>query len=465
MPGAVLERSAYFDPIIIRRGALKLGLSSDSSYRFERGIDITGVVKASDRASELICKTAKAKLGDIIDISTKKRQPVSISLRPARVNEILGASIKTEEIRTILQSLGFTVASGKAMEVAVPSFRDDVRREADLIEEIARIYGYEKISDQPPNIIATDEAPSYKDFIRKRGIAKKILSSFGFQEVLTYSLISGDMLKRIDMPEGAVIPIRNPLSREQEIMRPTILPGILKTVSHNISRQIQTVDIFELSNIYFQKDAEYIEEESLAIASYGRICRNPSETYADTGLSKIKGAITNTGARMGISRLGFEQTHHPMFVAGQTLAVLSGDTMLGTIGKVKQHIAEAFDIKTYIYAAEFNFAKMVESSNINRFYSPVPRFPYSYRDISFAADIGVTYKEIEDSIRATGTSLVDKIELLSEYRGRQIPEGQRALAVRVIYQSRDRTLTEEEVNRLDQSIRAELTRNFKVTLR
>jgi phenylalanyl-tRNA synthetase beta chain len=459
----ILLESAYFDPVTIRRTALSLGISTDSSYRFERGTDLAAIVKASDRAASLIGDIAGGKICGITDAGTKKKSQNTVLLRAAYLNRLLGTQLNAETIKEMLERLGFIAKGTSMLEVTAPTFRDDVTREADLIEEAARIYGYEAILPKPQSIIATEEEPQPKDARQKTGLAKEVLTSSGFNEVITYSLISRQALKETALPEEGVVEIRNPLSREQEIMRPSLLPGALKAVSYNISRQIQDIKIFELSSIYFQKEGVYNEEPFLTIAQYTK--KSQMQNYNESGLFKMKVIITVLGERLGAPKLNFEKTTHPLFVSDETIAVLSDNLMLGVLGRVKPEILKAFDIPNEAYAAELNFKVIIDSSSLSRFYKALPRFPYSYRDISFAIDKSVTYKEITDLVRNTGGIIIEDIELLSEYRGEHIAKDQRGLAIRVIFRSKEKTLTEEEIDRIDTAVRENLVKNFNAALR
>lgn len=461
----ILLESAYFNPVIVRKAALSLGLSTDSSYRFERGVDLSAVVAASDRAASLMCDITRASLGNIVDCGIKRKGPNRIILRPAELNKLLGTKLTPHKIKEILQRLGFGCKGTAVLEVTVPSFRDDLSRQADLIEEVARIYGYENIPAEAPAIISTEQDPQCKQMNKKIDIAKQTLTALGFNEVITYSLISKQAAARMGIPEEGSIEIKNPLSREQEIMRQSLLYGILRAVAYNISRQLQDISIFELSNIYFIKEGTYNEEPFLALARCGKTPQAKGEDYLSSGIFGLKAAIVTLGERLGIVKLGFERTSHPLFLPDQTLVVLSNDIMLGTMGRIKPEAQGVFDIKGEVYAAELNFKTVAESSNLIRFYHPLPRFPHSYRDISFAIDNRISYKQITELIRSTGGVLVEDIELLSEYHGQQIPKGHRGLATRIIYRSRERTLTEEEVNAADQSVRKNLTKNFNAILR
>jgi phenylalanyl-tRNA synthetase beta chain len=248
-------------------------------------------------------------------------------------------------------------------------------------------------------------------------------------------------------------------------MRQSLLPGMIRAVSYNISRQIQDIRIFELANVYFLKESRFNEEPFLGLMEYGKSAKGGKGGHLSSGIFQIKGAIAALGKRLGVVKLVFEKIDHPLFAHEESLAVLSGDTILGAMGRIRPELLKDFDIKSDLFAAELNFKTITASSTLDRSYTPLPRFPFSYRDISFAVDDGMSYKDISGLIRKTGGALIERIELLSEYRGEHIPENQRGLAFRIICRAKDRTLTEDEINKLDNDIRGNLARTFKVTLR
>jgi len=460
----ILLESAYFDPISIRRTALCLGLASDSSYRFERGVDLEGVILASDRAASLIAAIAKGEICTLIDSGIKQKERNKINLRLTYLNKILGTKLTAAEAKNILKRLGFNITGTATMKVTAPSFRSDVTREADLIEEVARIYGYETISPQAPSVITTDETPASKDFMRKKEVTGQALTSLGFNEILTYSLLSKKIITNAALPEEDVIKIRNPLSKEQEVMRQSLLPGALKVIYHNTSRQVSKIKVFELSGIYFKNESRYNEEPALAIAQYAKPHKVVG-SYEDSVLFQLKGAVVILCEKLGIRIVEFEKTTHPLFMPDETIGILSDGAMLGVMGRIKSDVLGKFDIKGDVCACEINFKTLADLSNLDKFYKPLPKFPFSYRDISFAIDSQISYREITSFIKQEGGAIIESIELLSEYRGDKIEPNQRGLAIRIIYRLKEKTLIEEEINKLDTAIRKGLSRNFNATLR
>ena len=462
----ILLESAYFDPVSVRRTAFALGISTDSSYRFERGVDFGGILLASDRAASLICDIAKGQSGDIKDAGIK-RQPVNkIVLRVEYLNKILGTTLKPAEIIAILSRLGYSVKIATDLVVTAPTYRGDTTREADLIEEVARIYGYDNIVPCPLKVVTTCEDAQSKDFAKKREMTKQILVGSGFNEIITYSLISSDIVKGTAFSGEDLVRIKNPLSKEQDTMRSSLLPGMLKTVAYNISRQVYDIKLFELSNVYFQKESDYSEEPSLAMAQYDRSpAKGNQGDYAVSGLFRVKGVVSELGRRLGIKELVYEKTTHPAFEKAEAAALLSGNIMLGTIGRVNEQTLRAFNIKGQLFIAEINFNMLVACARLERYYSPLPRFPYSYRDVSFSIDPTISYSELTGFFKKTGGAQLKEIKLLSEYHGKEIDKRHKALAIRMIFSSKEKTLTEEEIDIADTAIREGLKEKFNAALR
>jgi phenylalanyl-tRNA synthetase beta chain len=461
----VVLESAYFDPVNIRRTSYKLGLSTDSSYRFERGADLGNIIFSSNRAAALICDIAKATPGVFLESKEKPQTQQCITLRTAYLNAILGIKLKPSEIRSILSGLGYKIKGGPVLEVTAPSYRQDTTREADLIEEVARVYGYNNIPTMPATVVPTAQDDDYKDFINKRRDAKEILVASGFYEAISFSLISKGLIKAMLWPGDDFIQIRNPLSKEQEIMRPSLLPGLLKSVEYNLSRQVHDVKLFELSNVYFKDVNEYKEEPYLSMVLYERPGATDKKGTLASGFFQLKGVIAGLAENLNINNIEFQKATLPLFSQDSSVVLLSDNTMLGSMGRVRDRISSAFNITGSLFCAELNFKKLALSSSNKKYYRPLPRFPYSYRDISFAIKTSIEYAQITALIKRVGGTIVESIELLSEYRGQQIGEGKRGLAVRIIFRSKDKTLPEEEISAVDTAIRKGIEQTFHAVLR
>jgi phenylalanyl-tRNA synthetase beta chain len=461
----ILLESAYFNPVSIRKASFALGLSTDSSYRFERGVDPDGVKYASDRAAALIRDAAKGSIGKWVQSGIKPPPCGDIILRTSRLNKILGTTLTSAGIKKILTRLGYKVKGHGQLTITTPPYRNDTMREADLIEEAARIYGYDNIPQSPPYVIATMHDARAKDFICKRQIARNTLTALGFNEILTYSLVGKDMIKDMPWHEDNLVNIKNPLSREQEIMRPSLIPGMVRAVSYNISRQVYDIKVFELSNVYFKSQDTYNEELYLAFSVYTRTENTREQCDAQPGLRVIKGTMEQLAEALGIKGIRFEQATSPMFQANESVAILSGHSMLGSMGVISQAALASAGITGALFAAELNLDIMMKSSALQRYYSPLPRFPFAYRDVSFSVGYTIEYEAIKALIMQAGGLIVEGVELLSEYKGKQIEKGHRGLAIRVIFRSKEKTLAEEDISASDRDIRNALRETFNAVLR
>ncbi|MFH0732855.1 MAG: phenylalanine--tRNA ligase subunit beta [Candidatus Omnitrophota bacterium] len=463
----ILLESAYFDPVSIRRTSRQLGLSTDSSYRFERGVDLVNVAQASDRAASMICAIAKGKTHKTpVDIGKKTLKAPVINLRPQRVNSVLGAKISNQAIKKSLAAVGFKVSDAKsAMKVIAPSFRiADVKREEDLIEEIARIWGYEFIPVVLPRAIITDEESAFK---RKKGIissTQETLAALGFTEILTYSLISKDDIGKTAIPQINVIPIQNPLSDQQAVMRNSLLPGMLKAIAYNINRGNSNLSLFEFSNIYFRHAENLSEQLSLIMGACGETEGDWKRQRQERDLFYLRGVLKTLFETMAVN-IYFEETQHPSFELGKTLAIMSGSEMLGTVGAISPQVLAAMDIKQKVFCAEINTQILFKNARLEKYYKPIIKFPGAQRDISACVDNGIAFEDIYRAVKQAGGHIIKDIELVEEYKGKQIQGSQRALLLRIAYQAKERTLTEQEIERAHNGIREKLKKEFNAQLR
>ncbi|MBN1406088.1 MAG: phenylalanine--tRNA ligase subunit beta [Candidatus Omnitrophica bacterium] len=464
----ILLESAYFDPVCIRRASKFMGLSTDSSYRFERSVDIGNIINASDRAAALICAIAKAKTHQgIVDLGKKTNTPVTITLRPDRVYSLLGVRISSTEIKSILTRLGFKVKSqANSIKVIVPSFRkNDIIGEADLVEEIARIYGYNNIPMVMPRAIVTEESESFKQKNKITAIVRSALASLGFNEMLTYSLISKDDIKKLDMPELDTISLQNPLSEQYQIMRTSLLNGALKAASHNINMGNLNLKLFELSNVYHKENNVFTENMNLSLILCGDTASDWNKKPRAMDIFYLKGALTTLFNAIGVDAAFQELSHHPCFDSSEALAITAGNKIIGVIGRVQGAVLRKIDIKKDIYAAEINAELLFENSRPDKHFNAIVKFPGSYRDVSMSVDSGVSFESISMLIKEANRSIIKDVFLQEEYRGDKIAEGKRNLLIRVYYQSKEKTLAEAEIEAADGLIRKKLIDNFNATLR
>ncbi len=461
----ILFESAYFNPVSIRRTSRRLGLISESSYRFERSVDMGGIVGASDRACNLITELCGGEAGPLRDAGKKDPKPVKIYLRPERLKDILGLEISVSAIKKVLSSLELKVnpSGKKTMVVSVPSFRQDLKGEVDLIEEVVRIYGYDRLPSTMPTIVGH---PRRMDLSREiTDTIKDALISLGLDEVITYSLISKEDLRSVEeIREDRIIVIENPLSIEQEIMRPTLAPSILDAVSWNLNRGIKNLRIFELGKVYVKDAKGFKEKDNLSMAFAGE---RPYDwrRKEGSGFFEAKGVLEELFDRLEIEKVSFGDVDLPLFLSGDATSIWVGKEKIGFLGKVDRKTLDRFDIKTDIVLCEISLERLFGRVRLEKRFRPLPRFPSSLRDISMVVKKGVFHQEIVSTIKEAGGELVADIELFDQYFGMQIQEGTRGLAYSIEYRAKDRTLTDQEVNRLHTQVCDALVEKLDVRIR
>jgi len=462
----ILFESAYFNPISIRRTSRRLGLISESSYRFERSVDKGAITSASDMACELITKLCGGSAGPLADAGQKDAKNVKISLRAGKMKSVLGLSISAPAIKKILKSLQLEVkgAAKKKLTVHVPSFRQDLKNEVDLIEEVVRVYGYDKLPSTMPTPVGH---PTRIERSRRLcNIARETLASLGGCEIITYSLISKDDLKFVECPGSSdIVTLKNPLSMEQEVMRPTLIPGCLRAVSWNLNKGTKRMKIFEIGKAYLRSQKGFSEEESLSIAFTGDAARGWHDREEPL-LFDLKGMLEALFEKFGIiDRVKFRSDGLPPVLTSAGGAMeIEGET-IGYLGKVKKKTLDNFDIKTDVALATLSMEKLFSYIKPEKKYRPMPKFPSAKRDLSIMVAKNVSHQTIVSIIKETGGSLVANVELFDQYLGAQIPKGSKGLAYSIEYRANDRTLTDEEVSGLHGKIMDSLARQLDAKIR
>jgi phenylalanyl-tRNA synthetase beta chain len=489
----ILLESAYFDPVNVHNTSRKLGLATQSSYRFERGVDLEGVLLGSLRAAELITNLAKPSsrsgkrrsrtivVGKLIDKGKKAGEARKVSLNYARAGRVLGVDISPVQVKEILSGLQFSIAqrSKQGVTVKVPSFRPDISRESDLIEEVVRLYGYDRIplrvSQLAPNLSSTGNLQLSCE--ETYNTVRKILSSFRLNEIMTYSLISRQALRKLWAHCENLITVKNPLSYEQEILRPTLLVGMLNALLINVNRRNTDLKLFELSRIYRKGNDGGTEElTNLSIGITGKKGGNWMGKSGEYSFFDLKGIVQSLLNGLGVKNYRFAESEDAVFVPGRCASLVfesaggkhkggHKENIFGISGEVKKEILGRFDISSPVYACELQLHKLLEHIHPEKKFVPLPRFPSVERDISLIVPQEVSSEEITALISKIGRELVVKVALVDQYFGEQIPSGFRGLTYSIEYNSVERTLTAEEVDRLHTEVRQALTKELKVQFR
>jgi len=459
----VLIESANFSEKSIRKTSKRLGLRSEASSRFEKGIDPNLCALAAERVCQLAELIGAGKVvKGVIDVYPNKREEKTIDLRPERVNSLLGLKLTVEDMADYLERLGLKAEkSGNILKVTIPTYRLDLGIEADLIEEIGRLYGFHNVESQPLEGVLTRGDKSYGRLVADR--VKSVLMGLGYNEVLTYSFISPKAYDRInvepDSPLRRYIEIMNPLGEDYSIMRTTLIPNMLDLLVRNYNYGVKECYAYELGNTFIPKELPLkelpYEKKRLCIGMYGE-----EDFYS------LKETVEILFERLGIYGLEFvPERNNPTFHPNRTARILKDGEEFGIIGEIHMDVLEKYDVEKRIYLADLDFDRMVQHTNMERKYKPLPKYPAIVRDIAIVVDMDVTVGEIQKEILSKGQGLIENVELFDVYTGEQVQKGKKSLAFSITYRSYERTLIDDEVNAIQDSIVSALESRFDAKLR
>lgn len=478
----VLLESAYFKPADVRKTSKKMGLSSESSYRFERGVDIGNVEWASRRASQLMgeCAGGVAARG-VIDVFPVKPPQAQVTLRFDRMRDLLGIEITTEKVLSIFTALGFGIVSGDAMRcvVEVPAFRVDIAQEADLIEEVARIYGLDKVPSPSP---VARIVPGASDKTTRALLAlRENLIGLGLCETMNYSFLSEKLLDLVgfgEMTKRVVLP--NPISADHTVLRDSFIPQMIETLGKNRARQATEAALFELGRVFFKDaDGRNTETDRLCIGLMGPVGRTglaKSQLVKDEDMFQwIKGILEALGraqhvaaiSRGGLCRLDIELKPlvAPCFDEGRAVAVWLAGTCVGVMGLVSERLRNEWRMSDPIAVLELDLRPFL--ADVLRIPSAhgVGAFPSVERDVAMVVDDAVTHEAILRSVwTAAPAELVD-IRLFDVYRGENLGKGRKSMAYSLTYRSMEKTLTDEVANAFHDKIKAALRKELAADIR
>ena len=462
---SVLIESANFNPASIRRTSIEFKLGSEASLRFEKGLSAELPLQALRRATQMMAELSGGKIArGIIDVYPGKREVKPISLTTKQVARILGIKIAREKVAKVLSSLGFqceSVSPGE-LSVAVPYWRTDVRLAEDLVEEIARIIGY----DDLPTTLPSGALPRYKPDPMRALIEKvsNILVGCGMQEVITYSLTSLAMLRKVT-PQPAALKVANPITTEQEYLRTTLRPGLLQTLSANEKHENNSIRLFEVGKVYLPREGDLPEERHMlsGVLCGTRLDHSWHGESERLDFFDAKGVVETLMERLGVAPR-FEPAEDKTFSPGSRATIVVGGESVGTLGELHPRVAERCDISSSpVYLFEIDLERLLPATMAPLKYRPIPKFPITLRDIAVVVNEEIPSKRVQDIIE--GSPLVSRVTLFDFYTGKQVPAGKKSLAFRILYQSPSRTLTDEEVNRAQQEIVSRLSRELGATLR
>ena len=466
----VVLESACFDPTTVRKGSKKYGLRSDSSYRFERCVDWNGVVSAQARAALMIKELAGGEicLGRV-DIYPQEQKPIFVSLRMSRLNQLLGASFNSEQVQDILFRLGMEVLNqSENMEVKIPSFRPDLLREIDLIEEIARIDGFDKVDTVYPVAGVRPVRISAKQNIIKK--VREVFCCAGFAETVHYSFIecvvAKDFKTAFASEQERVIALKNPLSSEYDTMRTSLLPGLLKTAGLNLSKGQKPLKLFEVGSVYFSdSNGARTEKAVLSAIVLGPYELTPWKSRGgDYDFYDLKGTLEMLITHLHL-KLEIFPDSRPFLLPDKSVRVQISDKELGFLGQMAPEQNLVGELGQNVCALELDLGALEKSASSSLQFQPIPKFPETYRDISILVDRSVTSQKAADVILKTGSPLIQKVELYDHFEGKKIQADKKSLTFALSFQSAERTLSDDEVNPLFEKIVQTLKSELGASLR
>ncbi len=473
----ILLEAANFDPINVRRTSSGLRLPSEAAQRFGRGVDREGTLQALARAAELMRDLAGGEVAqgmvDVYPIPAPERQ---LDLTPLAVQRALGITVTASELAEMLGSLGFGCQVQEGAEplvrVRVPSFRLDVTIVADLIEEVARVHGYDRL---PSTLIAEEMPAQQRDHdLALEERVRDVLAGCGLSEIITYSMTNLESVAaltptRARPDEADYLRVANPLTREHEFLRQTLMNTSLETVAANL-RFADRVALFEIARVYLRREGEPLPEEPrrLSIALAGQ--RTPASWLEsdppDFGFYDLKGILETLIARLGVTDVRYEPVDHPTYQPGRAAALLLGEQRIGVLGEVHPMVRAQFDLpERPVCLAEIELEPLLQATGSAQRFAPISRMPTLHLDLALVLDASVPSDAIAEAIREAGGSWLVDLDLFDVYRGAQVGAGKKSLAYRLTFQAPDRTLTSEQANRQRDRIVQALRARYGAELR
>lgn len=447
--------SANFDGPSVRKTATALGMRTESSGRFEKGLDPESVIPALQRACELVELLGAGTVSDgLVDVNPNPEAPRILPLEPEKINALLGTDISEDFMSNALALLGFHVTD---RSVEVPSWRGDVEGMADLAEEVARIYGYDLI---PQPVLRGGTSGTLTQRQKAEKLTADLYRALGYSEIITYSFISPSHYDKICMGADSIhrksMTILNPLGEDTSIMRTVSLPSMLEIVSRNFNNRNSYARLAELATVYTPTDDKLpIEKKVLTLGAYG-----------DMDFFTLKGQVEALLKGLNVKNIRFAaDTANPSYHPGRCAAVFTGDTELGVVGQVHPSVLKNFDVDTDVYAAELDFERIFAGMDGDIEYVPTARFPAVTRDLAVVCDINIPAGNLQDTVVEVSGNLLESVEIFDVYTGNQISQGKKSIALALVFRHSDRTLNDAEVDAVFASVIKALDERYGASMR
>jgi phenylalanyl-tRNA synthetase beta chain len=477
----VLIESAYFNPVSIRKTSKKLGLGTDASYRFERGVDPHGTVKSLVRAAELMVRVSGGTdPGGLIDMHPQVAASRQISLTVGATNRLLGIDLSRETIISLLSGIEIacdridSTENTDQMAFSVPSYRVDLKRPEDLMEEVARLYGYENIPTTLPVMAAAIGAREKTTPRGLRETCREKLVGFGFSEAITYSFINRESPEKLLLsdsdPRRRTVAILNPLTEDQAVMRTSLLPGLLETMGRNLSKQVKTLRLFEVGKVFLDQGAGMLPEEREMVAALLTGDRSPvawCSKVTPIDFFDMKGAVSAllTGLDLKEPLYTNERTGDAPYLRPGHVASISVDgTTVGIVGEVHPKVLSAYGLKQTAFIFELFLQRISEHPSIRKKVSGISRYPSVARDVTLIIDKQIESHRILDRVKTMEANIVEGVQLFDVFMGETIPEGKKSVSFKITYRSADQTLEDESVNRIHAAICDQVIKDFSADL-
>lgn len=472
---AILLESAHFSGSSVRITSRKLGLRSEASLRFEKEANPEGVIPALNRAAALIAQLAHGQVAEgIVQQQVGTPQKVQIELKVARVNDFLGTDITGEEIKAILRKLQFEYEeNGETLLVTIPLRRGDIFRDVDLIEEIARLYGYDRIPTTPVKGDLTSGSLTKEQRVRRA--IRHVMTSSGFHEVITYAFTHPKQIAQFPglYPEAKPIPLAMPMSEERSVLRTSLVPHLLETAIYNRHRNEASVAIFEQSNIFIT-DEEVLQQQPQEIPMLAMLWtgkRQPDHwntTSESVDFYDLKGVADHLFRYLGIEGVIYQAASirgmHPGRTAELYLEDEQGAKRIGVIGQVHPELQQTYDLED-TYVLEIELEGIYQACQFDISYTPSPKYPAISRDIALVVDRHVPVAELERMIVSSAGDLLESVQLFDVYMGEKLGADKKSVALTLVYRHPDRTLTDDEVNQAQDDVISALNQQFDAQLR
>ncbi len=463
----VFLESAYFEPTQVRRTSKKTGLTTESSRRFERGADPNGTMKALNRASELFVELAGATLwGEENDVYPHRQQPAKVAVSVKKINARLGTTLSRKKIISILSPLEiqFGKAEGDRLDLRVPTFRPDLVREIDIIEEVGRLYGYDNIPQATRAYVDQEQTANEKVSFVDR--LRWMLSGMGLKETVSLSLVTPQTAQMFLAADTSVVELLNPLSQELSAFRPHMLISALTATAYNRNRQMPNLRFFEIGHVAWKKGEDYFQKKQVVAILAGQrqepSWHGPAQNF---DFYDIKGLAYAFLAKLGLHNLSHATGHEP-FWDSESTQIMMGEQVIGSFGRLRAEVCDHFKIKsTDVFAFYFDVDTLYACRQQEKRFDPIPRFPSVPFDLAILVDVDTPVEAVEKAIRASAGPYLRSCGLFDFYQGEQVPPGRKSLAFSLTFSSKERTLSDEEVEEGVKGILQHLATSLHAELR